>query len=94
MDKPIVHDSKAGFEVIIHICLNNNKPANLAGDKGYILDKETRDQLLKLKGIRLICPKKKYTKKKKYIRQKIINIKKKELVISSNRSSALDLKMR
>ena len=46
--------------------MNNNKPTNLAGDKRYILDKETRNQLLKLKGIRLICSKKKYTKKKVY----------------------------
>ena len=78
LDKPIVHDSRTGFEVIIQTNMNNNKPTNLAGDKGYILDKQTREQLLKTKGIRLICPKKKYIKKKvyktknyKYIKERI-----------------------
>ena len=66
LDKPIVHDSRAGFEVIIQTDMNNNKPTYLAGDKGYILDEQTREQLLKTKGIRLIYPKKKYTKKKVY----------------------------
>ena len=46
--------------------MNNSDQTYLAGDKGYILNKETRSQLLKLKGIRIICPKKKYTKKKVY----------------------------
>ena len=51
---------------MIQTDMSNENQTYLAGDKGYILNKETRDQLLKLKGIRLICPKKKYTKKKVY----------------------------
>jgi hypothetical protein len=80
LDEPKLHDSKAGFEVIIQMDVLNNKQTYLAGDKGYIVDKETRVQLLNLKGIKLIYPKKKYTKKK-IIKQKIINRKEKEFVI-------------
>ncbi len=44
----MVHDSRAGFEVIIQTDMNNNKPTYLAGDKGYILDKQ-ENNYLKLK---------------------------------------------
>ncbi len=64
LDKPNVHDSKAGFEVIIQTNINNDNPIFLAGDKGYILDDETKNSLKKSMGFRLINPKKVYRERK------------------------------
>lgn len=90
LDKPYVHDSKRTIDALMTVKLSNNKQTLMSGDKAYILDKSTKDTLLKINGIRLITPKKVY-KKKEY---KTKNYKKNITRIRHSKQMKLALKHR
>lgn len=62
--------------------INKGERINLIGDKGYILNKDDMNKLLKEKNIRLIVPRKKNQKEKR-IRKKYKNLLKKRNVIEN-----------
>lgn len=66
IDKPYIHDSKLGIDLMISTNANNKKSIFIGADKGYIIDEKTKEALLKTKGFKLVTPKKEYKKKKTY----------------------------
>lgn len=66
IEKPINHDSTLGLDLMMTTDINNKKSVFMSADKGYILDVNTKEALLKLKGFRLLTPKKNYKRKKVY----------------------------
>lgn len=76
LEKPTKNDSKAGYELLLNSKLSKNKIKRiyLAGDKGYILNKNDATNLVKTKNIMIVTPKKQYKlkKKNKYYKKKIV----------------------
>jgi len=76
LENPTKNDSKVGYDLIINSKLSKNKTKRiyLAGDKGYILNKNDTIDLIDSKNIRIVTPKKNYkkNKKNKYYKKKIV----------------------
>lgn len=66
IDKPSIHDSKLGIDLMVTTNANNKKRIFIGADKGYIVDKQTVEALIRTKGFKLVTPKKEYKKKKIY----------------------------
>jgi hypothetical protein len=60
------HDSNLGFSLASRLKINDGKIHYLVGDKGYQMNKENKVKLLKNNKLKLVVPKKKYKRKKKY----------------------------
>lgn len=65
-DPAIDHDSKLGFNTSNKFHINDNKVHYLVGDKGYQMNEQNKQTLLKDNKFQLVFPKKKYNRKRKY----------------------------
>jgi hypothetical protein len=77
LDNPKKHDSKVGYDLILNSKLtkDNSERIYISGDKGYTLNKDDAQNILKSKNIVIVTPKKTYKnlrKKNKYYKRKIV----------------------
>lgn len=92
-DPAVNHDSKLGFNLASKFHINDGKVHYLIGDKGYQMNQENRQILLKDNKLRLVVPKRKYRPRKK--KNKTKNKRKKKKVRHSKQmKEALKLRIR
>jgi hypothetical protein len=87
------NDSKLGFNLASNLHINDGKVHYLVGDKGYQMNRKNMGTLLKNNKLRLVVPKKRYSRKREY-RTKNYKCKIKKIRHSKQMKEVLKLRIR